>query len=43
MVSLSYAEGTAAIPEAGGATTLVRRAFNDVFGFFIGWRSSSTT
>ena len=37
MVSLSYAEGTAAIPEAGGATTLVRRAFNDVFGFFIGW------
>jgi basic amino acid/polyamine antiporter, APA family len=37
VVSLSYAEGTAAIPEAGGATTLVRRAFNDVFGFAIGW------
>jgi APA family basic amino acid/polyamine antiporter len=37
VVSLSYAEGTAALPEAGGATTLVRRAFNDVFGFVIGW------
>ncbi len=37
VVSLSYAEGTAAIPEAGGATTLVRRAFNDVFGFAVGW------
>jgi basic amino acid/polyamine antiporter, APA family len=37
VVSLSYAEGTAAIPEAGGATTLVRRAFNDVFGFVTGW------
>jgi basic amino acid/polyamine antiporter, APA family len=37
VVSLSYAEGVAAIPEAGGATTLVRRAFNDVFGFVTGW------
>jgi APA family basic amino acid/polyamine antiporter len=37
VVSLSYAEGTAAIPEAGGASTLVRRAFNDVFGFITGW------
>jgi basic amino acid/polyamine antiporter, APA family len=37
VVSLSYAEGTSALPEAGGATTLVRRAFNDVFGFAIGW------
>jgi len=37
VVALSYAEGTAAIPEAGGATTLVRRAFNDVFGFLTGW------
>jgi APA family basic amino acid/polyamine antiporter len=37
VVSLSYAEGTAAIPEAGGATTVVRRAFNDVFGFATGW------
>jgi basic amino acid/polyamine antiporter, APA family len=37
VVSLSYAEGTAAIPAAGGASTLVRRAFNDVFGFITGW------
>ncbi len=43
LVSLSYAEGTAAIPETGGAATFVRRAFNDVFGFLTGWRSSSTT
>ena len=27
LVALSYAEGTAAIPETGGAATLVRRAF----------------
>jgi basic amino acid/polyamine antiporter, APA family len=37
VVSLSYAEGTAAIPETGGAATFVRRAFNDVFGFLTGW------
>src|SRR4029453_1655844 len=37
VVSLSYAEGRAAIPEAGGASTFVRRAFNDVFGFITGW------
>jgi basic amino acid/polyamine antiporter, APA family len=37
IVSLSYAEGTAAIPETGGAATFVRRAFNDVFGFMTGW------
>jgi APA family basic amino acid/polyamine antiporter len=37
IVSLSYAEGTAAIPETGGAATFVRRAFNDVFGFLTGW------
>src|SRR5882672_2224487 len=30
VVSLSYAEGTAAIPETGGAATLVRRTFNDL-------------
>ena len=33
IVSLSYAEGTAAIPETGGAATFVRRAFNDLWGF----------
>ncbi len=37
VVALSYAEGTAAIPEAGGAATLVRRAYNDPLGFLTGW------
>jgi APA family basic amino acid/polyamine antiporter len=37
VVSLSYAEGTAAIPEAGGAATFVRRGFNDLAGFVTGW------
>jgi len=37
VVSLSYAEGTTAIPEAGGAATFVRRAFNDLAGFVTGW------
>jgi basic amino acid/polyamine antiporter, APA family len=37
IVALSYAEGTAAIPEPGGAATFVRRAFNDPLGFLAGW------
>ena len=37
LVSLSYAEGTAAISETGGAATFVRRAYNDVLGFLTGW------
>jgi APA family basic amino acid/polyamine antiporter len=37
LVSLSYAEGTTAIPETGGAATFVRRAFNDPAGFLTGW------
>lgn len=37
VVAVSYAEGTAAIPEVGGAATLVRRAFNDFAGFVTGW------
>ena len=37
LVALSYAEGTAAIPETGGAATFVRRAFNDSLGFLTGW------
>ena len=32
LVALSYAEGTAAIPETGGAETFTRRAFNDLVG-----------
>src|SRR5881227_692622 len=37
LVALSYAEGTAAIPETGGAATFVRKAFNDFLGFLTGW------
>src|SRR5437588_8208038 len=37
VVSLSYAEGTAALPETGGAATFVRRAMNDLAGFLTGW------
>ena len=37
IVSLSYAEATAALPETGGAATFVRRAYNDVYGFLTGW------
>jgi APA family basic amino acid/polyamine antiporter len=37
VVALSYAEGTAAMPETGGAETFTRRAFNDLLGFVTGW------
>jgi basic amino acid/polyamine antiporter, APA family len=37
LVALSYAEGTAAIPETGGAETFTRRAYNDLIGFVTGW------
>jgi APA family basic amino acid/polyamine antiporter len=37
LVSLSYAEGTTALPETGGAATFVRRAYNDLAGFVTGW------
>src|SRR3954454_7616293 len=37
LVALSYAEGTAAIPETGGAAMLARRAFHDPIGFLTGW------
>jgi APA family basic amino acid/polyamine antiporter len=37
VVSFSYAEGTAMLPETGGAATFVRRAFNDFAGFLTGW------
>jgi APA family basic amino acid/polyamine antiporter len=37
LVAFSYAEGTSAIPEPGGAATFVRRAFNDPAGFLTGW------
>lgn len=37
VVAASYAEGTAAMPEPGGAALFVRRAFNDPAGFATGW------
>jgi len=37
LVALSYAEGTAAMPETGGAATFTRRAYNDLIGFVTGW------
>jgi basic amino acid/polyamine antiporter, APA family len=37
VVALSYAEGSSAIPEPGGAALFVRRAFNDPAGFATGW------
>ena len=35
--SLSYAEGTAMMPEAGGSATFARHAFNDFWGSIAGW------
>lgn len=35
--ALSYAEGTAMIPEAGGSASFARHGFNDSFGFIAGW------
>lgn len=36
-LALTYAEGTAAIPEAGGASSFARRSFNDLVSFIAGW------
>jgi len=35
--ALTYAEGTAMLPEAGGSASFARHAFNDLVGFFSGW------
>jgi basic amino acid/polyamine antiporter, APA family len=35
--ALTYAEGGAMIPEAGGSASFARRAFNDMVGFASGW------
>ena len=35
--ALTYAEGTAAMPEAGGSTVFARRAFGNGFAFIVGW------
>ncbi len=35
--ALTYAEGTAMLPEAGGSFSFARHAFNDTIGFVAGW------
>src|ERR1700693_217049 len=35
--ALNYAEGTAALPHAGGSSSFARRAFNGPLGFVVGW------
>ncbi|MEE8421323.1 MAG: APC family permease [Dehalococcoidia bacterium] len=35
--ALTYAEGTAAMPEAGGSAVFARRAFGRGFSFLVGW------
>ncbi len=35
--ALTYAEGTAMLPEAGGSASFARHAFNDTVGFTAGW------
>jgi APA family basic amino acid/polyamine antiporter len=35
--ALTYAEGTAMLPEAGGSASFARHGFNDLWGFIAGW------
>jgi len=35
--ALTYAEGTAMLPEAGGSASFARHGFNDLGGFTAGW------
>jgi len=35
--ALTYAEGTAMLPEAGGSASFARHGFNDAVGFTAGW------
>ena len=35
--ALTYAEGTAMLPEAGGSASFARHGFNDLAGFVAGW------
>lgn len=35
--ALTYAEGSAMLPEGGGSASYARLAFNDLFGFTSGW------
>jgi APA family basic amino acid/polyamine antiporter len=35
--AMTYAEGVAMVPTAGGSVAFARRAFNDLFSFIAGW------
>jgi APA family basic amino acid/polyamine antiporter len=35
--ALTYAEGSAMLPEAGGSASFARHGFNDMLGFIAGW------
>jgi APA family basic amino acid/polyamine antiporter len=35
--ALNYAEGTSAMPHAGGSSSFARKAFNEPIGFIVGW------
>jgi len=37
ITALTYAEGTAMLPEAGGSASFARHGFNDAVGFIAGW------
>jgi APA family basic amino acid/polyamine antiporter len=37
MTAMTYAEATSNFPEAGGASSFARRAFNEFASFFAGW------
>ena len=41
--SLTYAEGSAMLPEAGGSASFARHGFNDAVGFIAGWALKSTS
>jgi APA family basic amino acid/polyamine antiporter len=40
LTAKTYAEGAAMFPEAGGASSFARHAFNEVISFFAGWALS---
>src|SRR2546428_7170942 len=40
LTAKTYAEGAAMFPEAGGASSFARHAFNEVASFFAGWALS---
>src|SRR5207245_11514599 len=37
LTAKTYAEGAAMFPEAGGASSFARHAFNELASFFAGW------